>query len=146
MIGIVMIAGSFLGLYFIQHQFWKLVDTDISKSGALLPLMKTLPIVIQLGVLVQIISGIALLHSRSWTFWGQNWLYLKIILVVIAVLNGILVGKKLGGKIAMQVFSPAPDRAALVVLKGKMRTFNAIQLILVLAILFLATILRIMFS
>ena len=105
-------------------------------------MMKTLPIIIQLGVLVQIISGIMLLHAKEWTFWGQHWLYVKIVLVVIATLNGILWGKKLGGKIAVQVFSPAPDRAVLASLKGKMRTFDIVQLILVICILLFATILR----
>jgi len=143
MIGIIMIAGGFLGAIVVERQFWKLVDADITKSGALLPMMKTFPIIIQMGVLVQIISGIGMLHSRAWCFWGQNWLYIKIVLVIVAVLNGILVGKKIGGKIAAQVFSPTPDRAALASLKVKMRNFDLVQLILVLAILFFATILRI---
>lgn len=146
MIGMIMIAGGFLGAYVVEKQFWKQVDTDITKAGTLLPMMKTLPIIIQMGVLVQIISGIGMLHSREWSFWGQNWLYIKLVLVVIAVLNGILVGKKLGGKIAAQVFSPSPDRAILASLKGKMRTFDIVQLILVLGILFLATVLRAMLS
>ena len=142
MIGIIMIAGGFLGAYVVETQFWKQVDTDTSKAGTLLPIMKTLPIIIQMGVLVQVISGISLLHSRAWVFWGENWLYIKLAMVIIAVLNGILVGKKLGGKIAAQVFSPSPDRAVLTTLKSKMRTFDLIQLILVIGILSISTIFR----
>lgn len=144
MIGIIMIAGGFLGAYIVETQFWKQVNTDISKAGALLPVMKTLPMIIQIGVLVQIISGIQLLHARSWVFWGENWLYIKLVLVVIAVLNGILVGKKLGGQIAAQVFSPSPDKAVLATLKSKMHRFDLVQLILVIAILSIATIFRYM--
>jgi hypothetical protein len=137
-----MIAGGFLGAYVVERQFWKQVDMDITKSGALLPMMKTLPIIIQLGLLVQIISGIGLLHATEWTIWGQTWLTVKLLLVLWAFLNGLLVGKKLGGKIAAQIFSPSPDKAALAVLKVKFAKFNIMQLILVVAILMLATMFR----
>jgi uncharacterized membrane protein len=140
--GITMILGGFMALLVIDKQFWKLVDADISKAGALLPLMKTLPIIIQLGALVQIISGIMMLSSRNWQYWGETWLYVKLVLFVALVTNGFAVGKPTGGKIAAQVFSPTPDRTALTSLKGKMRTFNMVQLIMLLALLFMVTIYR----
>ena len=112
MFGLVMIAGGFLGSYIVEQSFWKQVDADISHTGTLLPIMKTLPLIIQVGVLIQVVSGTLLLQSRSWAFWGQAWLSIKLILVALAVANGLLVGKKLGEKIGFQVFSSAPDKAA----------------------------------
>ena len=141
-IGIIMIAGGFLGAYIVARPFWKQVDIDIYKAGAILPLMKTLPIIIQLGVLLQVITGIILLHSRTWKYWGENWLTIKLILVALAFTNGLMVGKKLGAKIGMQIFSPSPDKAALAVLKGKMKNFNFIQAILLFGILLLSTVFR----
>ena len=142
MFGIIMIARGFLGAFIVEQRFWKQVNSDISKSGAILPIMKTLPLIIQVGLLIQVISGVVLLHARNWQYWGENWLSIKLIFVALAFANGILVGKRLGGKIGAQVFSPSPDKAALVVLKGKMKTCNFIQTVLILGILTLATVFR----
>jgi hypothetical protein len=104
--------------------------------------MKTLPIIIQLGVLLQVITGIIMLHSRTWKYWGENWLTIKLILVAPAFANGLMVGKKLGAKIGMQIFLPSPDKATLAVLKGKMKNFNFIKAILLLGILLLSAVFR----
>jgi uncharacterized membrane protein len=95
-IGIIMIAGGFLGAYMVARRFWQQGNTDIFKAGAILPLMKTLPIIIQLGVLLQVITGIIMLHSRTWKYLGENWLTIKLILVALAFANGLMVYKKLG--------------------------------------------------
>jgi hypothetical protein len=142
MFGLSMIAGGFLGGYLVEKRFWKLVEIDISHAGSVLPIMKTLPVIIQVGVLIQVISGTLLLQSASWAFWGQAWLSIKLILVALALANGLLVGKKLGAKIGFQVFSTAPDKLALAVLKKKMISFNLVQLALTVGILVLATVFR----
>ena len=142
MFGLSLIAGGFLGGYIVEKRFWKLVEINISHAGSVLPIMKTLPVIIQLGVLIQVISGTLLLQSPSWAFWGQAWLSVKLILVALALANGLLVGKKLGAKIGFQVFSAAPDKASLLVLKRKMVSFNIIQLVLTVTIIVLATVFR----
>jgi hypothetical protein len=125
--GIFLIAGGLVGGALTERLFWKYVQQASEKAKPIVPLLLLFPRVIISGAVIMLISGLLMLYSVHWIFWGQSWLTLKLIFFILLVLNGRLVGKPLFGKIAAAVQSATSNTDTLVSLKKRLNSFHLIQ-------------------
>lgn len=125
--GIFCIAGGSIGSVILERRFWKLAYESPNTAKNFLPVLKTYPMIIQVGSLLMILSGLLMLQSLSWMLWGETWFYIKLSLFVLLILNGILVAKPTAGKIAKELNAPAPDKTVLGTLQKKMRVFHTTE-------------------
>lgn len=63
------------------------------EAGAIAGMMMRLAICAQVGAGLMLLSGVGLLAEKHWTFWGQGWLTVKLILFGVLILNGPLVAR-----------------------------------------------------
>src|SRR5690625_4593823 len=87
-IGITCIAGGSIGGLFLEAHIWKLIRQNPGNVPAIGPLMHQYPIIIQIGTLLMLISGLTMLGALGWEIAGQWWFILKMALVVALVING----------------------------------------------------------
>lgn len=133
--GIFCIAGGSIGSLVLESRFWKLAYTSPGEAKIFLPVLKTYPMIIQIGSLLMIVSGVLMLQSLNWIFWGQSWFYIKLSLFILLVLNGLLVAKPTAGKIAKELNSSTPDKTVLEALQKKMRMFRTTEYTMMLILL-----------
>lgn len=98
-IGITCIAGGSIGGLFLEKHIWKNVRESPEKVHVLGPLMSQYPIIIQVGTILMLISGLMMLDALGWVVASQPWFIIKMILVVALVLNGMLIAKPNGAKL-----------------------------------------------
>ncbi len=64
-----------------------------AQAAVLLSAMLRFSIVAQIGAGLMLASGIGLLAVEGWAYWGQGWLYAKLALFILLVINGPLVAR-----------------------------------------------------
>jgi hypothetical protein len=134
-VGIFCLAGGSVGGQFVEALFWRYVRESSEKAPALGPLLQRLPVVIQIGSLLMLVSGLLMLGSVGWAYWGQGWFFVKIALYLLLFLNGLLVGKPLGMAIGGQMRHYPTSSASLLLLRPRMQRFHITQTFLILALL-----------
>lgn len=102
-IGITCIAGGSIGGLILEIQIWKHMQSSPGKIQVLGPMMRKYPIIIQIGTLIMLISGIIMLDAIHWRIVDQWWFIIKMGFVVALVLNGVLVAKPNAHKLQMLV-------------------------------------------
>lgn len=102
-IGITLIAGGAIGGLVLETHIWKVIHQSPEKVVVLGPLMPKFPVVIQIGTLLMLISGLMMLDAVGWVMAGQWWFIIKMIFVVGLVLNGMLIAKPTGARLRMLV-------------------------------------------
>ena len=127
MIGIFLIAGGSLGSVITESLFWKNIRLGSDKAKGIAPLLIKFPPIIVKGAMLMIISGILMLYSVNWVFWGQTWFTIKLLLFISLVLNGRLAGRPTFMKIAEEAQLPEPHIDKLLKLKSKITRFHIIQ-------------------
>jgi hypothetical protein len=136
-IGIMLIGGGSIGSLFVENAFWKKAKQSPNEALLLAPLMQQLPIVIIVGSVLMLASGLLLLYVANWAYIYQPWLLIKLVLYIILMLNGALVAKPLGAQIARMV-ATYPAHSQLHSLQKKMTRFHLVQFTLLLAVFVLA--------
>jgi len=139
-VGLTMMAGTTLIDYMIFKQFWKQFATDKPKAIAISEAIRKLPILFGIGFLLLLISGITMMGLTHGVFGEQTWFRIKFALILIIVVNGLGVGRRLGinlrrllpGAIASDV------EAKLYKIKSNLSFFHLSQLALFLAIFILS--------
>jgi len=103
-------------------------------------LLNRFPKIILTGSMLMLASGLLILYSVNWTFWGQTWLTIKLCLYAVLLFNGLLIAKPTLAKIVSEVQSPQFQMHALLDLKKKMARFHIIQfsvfLLLIIVVIF----------
>jgi hypothetical protein len=126
-VGIFLIAGGSLGSVITESVFWKNIRAGSVKAKGIAPLLVKFPPVIIKGAMLMIISGMLMLYSVDWIFWGQAWFTIKLLLFVALILNGRFMGRPTFVKIVVETQSEKPQLSALLKLKGKITRFHIIQ-------------------
>lgn len=141
LIGLVLIAGSTFLDFITTSRFWK--KYSINKYEALLirEISQLFPVVARVGIAFLVLSGIAMMAIMHGVYGEQNWMRIKIGLVVLIIVNVLLIGRRNG----MQLFKLLNDErngsdrsAELQKVKGRTRWFHLSQLILFLIIFILS--------
>lgn len=123
-----MLAGGSIGGIAVEGVFWKHVRVNNEKALALLPVLKRMPLLVQTGSLLILLSGLLMLKSLDWMIWGQTWFYIKISLYTLLVLNSFFIARPVNTGISKLVSSGAPDPAALASFKRKLISVHILEL------------------
>lgn len=140
-IGITCIAGGSIGGLILENHIWKQIRKSPEGVKVLGPLMSKYPVIIQVGTLLMLISGLMMLAAIGWVVAGQWWFVIKMIFVVALVLNGILIarpnGKKLQ-KLVSLLMKGQPVQNELKMVKKIMTLFHVSEMAMLLIVYLLA--------
>jgi hypothetical protein len=93
-VGITLMAGTTLVEYFLSKHFWKLYASDRSTAIASNEDGFNFHLLIDIGVIFLILSGVAMLVIFQGVCAKQIWFQIKIGLIIIIAINGSVVGKR----------------------------------------------------
>ncbi|MBC9929088.1 hypothetical protein [Chitinophaga qingshengii] len=135
-IGLSMMSGVVLAGFMANRRFWKVYASDRLRAAAILDLTARFPIIMGVGMLLLLVSGIYMMALVHGTYGEQLWFRIKMGMVVLLVLNSV-VGRRLGKKmrpVLLAVSSNEKIETSLEPIKGQLTLFYMIQLLLLLAI------------
>ncbi|MEJ7644632.1 MAG: DUF2269 family protein [Chryseolinea sp.] len=88
-IGFILFAGTTVVEFFVFQQFRRLVaDPPIIRKTTLNTIARFPPLM-GIGIVVTILAGVGMMAITKGVFGEQLWMKIKIVLVVLALLNGI---------------------------------------------------------
>ncbi len=108
LIALTLMAGTTLVDFMAYQSLWKIITDKKELSTGLLQLMAKLPRIIGIGAGVLVLSGIGMMALTNGVFGEQLWFRIKFGLVVLLMLNGLLVGRRLGNKLRSLVNTDGP--------------------------------------
>src|SRR3954471_6015001 len=92
-------AGTTLVDFMAYQSLWKIITDKKELSTGLLQLMAKLPRIIGIGAAVLVLSGIGMMALTNGVFGEQLWFRIKFGLVILLMLNGMVIGRRLGNKL-----------------------------------------------
>lgn len=126
--GLAMVAGTTLVDYALFRQFWKHFVNDRSRACALQEGIARVQLFVGIGILLLILSGVGMMAATSGVFGEQLWFRVKFGLVLVIVLNGVLVGRRLIAK-AGKLASGEASEAELTKTRSSINLFHLVQLL-----------------
>jgi uncharacterized membrane protein len=117
--------------------------TDFSTKAMVLRLLRPIGLLSPVGILLMLLTGIGNMHVRGLGLFTESWLSAKIVVFVIAMINGLVFGaraRKRARLISQMADGSAPHGTdgTINVLDKQMRLFYIIQFVLLLIILTLS--------
>jgi uncharacterized membrane protein SirB2 len=132
-------AGTTLVDFMAYRSLWKTVTHEKELSTGLLQLMAKLPRIIGIGAALLILTGIGMMVLTNGVFGEQLWFRIKFGLVVLLILNGLLVGRRLGVKLRKLLADNGPVVTEQVnIIRGSLTRFHLMQLSIFFVIIFLS--------
>lgn len=92
--GITLMAGTTLVEYLFMKHFWKLYASDRSRAITSNENGFNFHLVVNIGIILLILSGVSMLLIFQGVFAKQIWFQIKIGLIIIIAINGSVVGKR----------------------------------------------------
>lgn len=132
-IGLTMMAGTTLISYITGKHFWKEYTLDKAKGMTVIQTLSKFQKFNGIGILLLIASGVTMMGITHGIFGEQVWFRIKFGLVLIVIINGIGVGRRLGGKLrnALKVTTAEGSiTPQLLKIKSNMQLFYTIQIAL----------------
>lgn len=138
--GLTTMAGTTLVDYVLFQQFWKQVTKDRAGSLAVNETMSRLPMLLGIGMILLIVSGVTMMAVTNGAFGEQVWFRIKFALVVAIIINGVAVGRRQGIKLKKLLSAERArgSEAGLLQIKRTIRLFHLVQLILFVVIFILS--------
>src|SRR3990170_6842226 len=136
-IGISTLAGTTLAAYFLTKQFWNQYASDKSKAIAIHEAGSKFSTLFGAGIVLLILSGIAMMAITRGTFGKHLWFQIKFGLIIGVIINGLAVGKRQASrltKILSEEVSEINSKRKLLRIKSNIRWFHISQLIFFLII------------
>ena len=90
LIGVILFAGMTTADYVAFRQFWKQYGNDRTKAATLLQAMAGFPVLMRIGIIVIILSGVGMMALTHGVFGEQTWFRIKFGLVLLLILNYLL--------------------------------------------------------
>lgn len=140
-IGLTLMAGTTLVQYIIFKKFRKLVETDHSKGITILDSTSRLPMLLGIGIILLILSGVSMMAITHGAFGEQIWFRIKFGLVIIIIINGLAIGRRQGIKLRKLLDEKVSGNlieARLLKLENNIGYFHFIQLGLFLTVFVLS--------
>lgn len=136
--GLCLAVGTTVANFTGFQQFWKQYGHDREKAMMMLPALAKFPTLTLTGAVVLILSGISMTALTQGVFSGQLWFRVKMAIVIFTILNGLVIGRRLGMNLRKALLAPAGGTPATAVsaLKHRMNLFFLAQITLF-AIIFL---------
>jgi len=137
--GLTIMAGTTLVDYITFKTFWKLFDKGKEKSAILLRAMSKFPMLIGVGAILTIGTGIGMMALTNGVFGEQLWFRIKFALVIILILNGLLVGRRQGVKLQkIMNDNTANITQQINKVRSNLKIFHTSQLVIFFIIIFLS--------
>ena len=92
-VGITLMAGTTLVEYLLTKHFWKLYASDRSKAITSNENGFNFHLLVNIGVIMLILSGVTMLVVFQGAFAKQIWFQIKIGLIIIIAINGSVFGR-----------------------------------------------------
>ncbi len=93
-VGITLMAGTTLVEYLLTKHFWKLYASDRSSAITSNENGFNFHLLVDIGVIFLILSGVTMLVIFHGVFAKQIWFQIKIGLIIIIAINGSVVGRR----------------------------------------------------
>lgn len=126
-IGLTMMAGTTLIDTIVYKQFFKLYTINQTKAQGVLEATAKVAVLFAVGFGLLLLSGVSIMVLTNGIYGEQTWFRIKMILVIIAIINGLAVGRRTGIQIRKNVEANGAA-ANLAALKQKLLIFHIIQL------------------
>src|SRR5215207_6268648 len=95
-IGLSTMAGSTLSAYVLSRKFWHQYSSDKSKAIAIHDAASKFPTLFAIGIILLILSGVAMMAITRGAFGEQLWFKIKFGLIIAVIVNGLAVGRRQG--------------------------------------------------
>ena len=135
--GFTLMAGTIAADFAINRRLGKYLLTDKSKAMSMLEGAGGFPVLIGIGGLLLLTTGIGMVIVFKGAVAGMLWFRIKMILVVLVILNGSLVLRKQAGRLKILLAENGGNNQILA-LSRTMSIFHVIELLLFLIIFFLS--------
>jgi len=139
LIGFMLFAGATVADFVAFRQFWKQYGPDKTKAAAMLQSMVKFPVLMRIGIITIVLTGIGMMAVTHGAFGEQLWFRIKFGLVIIIILNGVLVGRRQGvqlRKIAEENTHEAVEKVQKI--RSNLSVFHTIQFTLFFIIVLLS--------
>jgi len=120
-------AGTTLIDTIVYKQFFKLYTINQTKAQGVLEATAKVAVLFAVGFGLLLLSGVSIMVLTNGIYGEQTWFRIKMILVIIAIINGLAVGRRTGIQIRKNVEANGAA-ANLAALKQKLLIFHIIQL------------------
>ena len=130
-IGLTMMAGTTLIDYVVIRRFWVQLAIEKQRGLVLLGLLSRLPVVLGIGFLLLVLSGVSMMGITHGVFGEQLWFRVKFALITCIIINGIALGRRLGvqlRKVLATELSPLEEAEKLSRIRKGLRLFHFLQL------------------
>ena len=131
------LAGGSIGAKVLHGAMRSKIAGTPAQAAVLLSAMLRFSIVAQIGGGLMLVSGIGLLAAEHWAYWGQGWLYAKLVLFVLLMANGPLVARPAAMQLLGALESGGPGAAVAAPLK-RLEIFHMVQVTGLVGIVLLA--------
>jgi hypothetical protein len=113
-IGIVTLSSGAVGGVIVNRMLWAAVQRAPEQAKALARVNVNFGWSARIGSGIMLLSGLVLLAASNWVYWGQFWLWIKLGLFVLLLVNGALVAepaeKKLDSLLEQSAATSSPVR------------------------------------
>jgi uncharacterized membrane protein len=139
LIGVILFAGTTMTDYVTLRQFWKQYGQDRTKAVAILQAMAGFPVLMRIGIIAIILSGVGMMGLTHGVFGEQTWFRIKFGLVLLLILNYLLTGRRQALKLKEDVQENAAGMTAqLAKRRRNLSLFQYAQLLLFFVIILLS--------
>ncbi len=135
-IGFILFIGTTIVDFVFFRSFWKQYSLEASGAKILLPFASRNLMFNRIGALLVIVAGIGMMTMVHGAYGAQLWMRIKIVLVVAAALNGIIIRRRQGTQ--LQEHLEKPNEHLLEKIKSNLNRFHIIQLTLFFGIILLS--------
>lgn len=127
-----MMAGTTLIDTIMFKQFWKQYSISPTNATVILQATAKVAVLFAVGFLLLLLSGVTIMLLTNGIYGEQLWFKIKMMLVIAAILNGLLLGRRTGLQIRRSV--AGEDTGRLQALKKRLTLFHISQLTILTAI------------
>jgi hypothetical protein len=141
-IGISLMAGTTVVDFMLTQRFWTIYNSHPQEGILAKRMTDRIRSLITAGILLILISGVGMMIATRGAFGTMLWFRIKMILVFIVIVNGVVIGRRLGlqlKRVLVPVGHQLPDAPSLSALRRGLNVFHISQLILFLMIFLLST-------
>lgn len=127
MVAIMLAAGGSVGAMLVEKQLWSRINERPDDARAMMPILKSAPRLIMVGLAFFLVSGLIMLSSVNWIYLTQPWFIIKFVLFLSLPVRGAIIGRPIIKHIGMQISQSPTNMTALLPLKAKMLRFHIAQ-------------------
>ena len=131
-IGLSAMAGTALVDFICYSRFWRQYPGGKEKAAAVLPILSIFRFIFAGGFLLLLISGISMVALSHGLYAEQLWFRIKMGIILLALLNGAVVGSRVASKIRKVIaadIAGANVEASRESLRGRLRMVHMLQLL-----------------